>query len=169
MVLPFLLLACDQSCEKDVPKHYIFTAYFLHDQSCEALEFSHGFQWDVQMGDIWMNLVFNGFYASSHHWSEAKQIKLSTRLCSKVNDLWKLEMWKEILQLLSAGHYYFHTSFGLLVIWGFFMTAVDRFSKTRLHDCRLLWFPFVILLYKEQHRLTSQISDCVSPAGCKAF
>lgn len=44
MLLLFLFLACDQSCEKDVPKRYIFTEYFLHDQNCEALEFTHGFQ-----------------------------------------------------------------------------------------------------------------------------
>lgn len=89
MLLPFLLLACDQSCEKDVPKHYIFTEYFLHDQSCEALEFTHGFQWEVQMGDIWINLICNGPHTSPHHWSEEKQIKLSTRLCSKVQ--WLVE------------------------------------------------------------------------------
>lgn len=84
ILLPFWLLACDQNCEKDVPKHCIFTEYFLNDQNCEALEFTHGFQWDIQTEDIWINLICNVLRAFSHHWSEEKLIKLSTRQCSKM-------------------------------------------------------------------------------------
>lgn len=92
MLLPFLLLACDQSCEKDVAKHYIFTEYFRHDQSFEGLEFTHGFQWDVQMGEIWMNLICNGLNTGPI--AEVKQNKLNflQGYAPKCNDQWKLEM-----------------------------------------------------------------------------